>query len=76
MANKTEVSYNMHDPNKKGVTYVSIQTGSNRHYVWCTYSTKDASRLPKLSPDLLMVPIDAAKKLFEFKKGSLEEKSV
>lgn len=70
---KTTIIYENHDPNQSGVTFVAIQTETQPPYVWATYFIKHREDLPRLSKDLLIVPVEQAKKLFDFEKGTLAD---
>ena len=69
---KTTVIYDEKDPNGEGVTHVAIQTEARIPYVWATYSVRDRTELPALGTDMLVVPKETAKRMFDFKKGNIE----
>ena len=71
--NKTPVIYEGKDPNQSGVTFIAIQTQTQPPYVWETYSIRHREDLPKLGNDMLVLPVEQAKKLFDFKKGNLAD---
>jgi len=70
---KTPVVYEREDPNQQGVTFVAIQTETQPPYVWAVYFTRHQKDLPKLEVDILILPVEQAQKLFDFKKGNLAE---
>lgn len=72
---KTEVIYDgeRYNPNREEVTHVAIQSETNPPYVWRTYKTSNETNLPKLGKDLVLMPIRAARNLFDFKEGKLVE---
>ena len=66
------VAYERIDPYQSKVSYIAIRTGAIRHYTFATYF--EAKNIPKrLPPDVVVIPAEVAKKLFEFKKGKPEE---
>lgn len=67
---KTQVMYQRWNPNNGHVAFVAIQTETNPPHVWRTYSRGDS--LPTLDDGLVILPITAARNLFEFKEGHLE----
>ncbi len=70
---KTVVIYETKDPNGAGITHIAIQTEALPPYVFSVYTERYAEDLPKLGSDMLLLPIEQAKRLFEFKKGSLAD---
>lgn len=64
--------YDAWDPNHEGVRYIAIQTEAEPPYVWAAYVTRHQEDLPKLGNDMLVLPIEQAKRLFDFKKRNLE----
>ena len=73
--NKTEILYDTRigNPNLDSVTYVAIQTDTLPPYVFITYNTHDEGDLLVLPNEFLTIPIETAKRLFDFKEGNLEE---
>lgn len=69
--NKTTVLYDARDPYISGITFLAIQTESKQPYVWCTYTVKNITELPKLGTDMLVLSISEAKQQFNFKKGNI-----
>lgn len=60
--------YDALDPNSLGVKFVAIQTEAQPPYVWGIYTTRHKEDLPKLPSDMLILPVEQAKRLFDFKK--------
>ncbi len=71
---KTKVIYNVWNPNSTYVENVAIQTESNPPYVWRCYSKFET--LPKLGSDMILLPIKAARLLFDFQESKLEKKVI
>ena len=70
---KTKVIYENKDPFQNGVRFIAIQTGSIPLYVWETYFTRDKNDILKLPDDLVILPIESAKRLFDFQEGKLAD---
>ncbi|MFC1685505.1 hypothetical protein ACFLZZ_00605 [Nanoarchaeota archaeon] len=78
---KTDVIYGeTKNPYVKTVTHVIIQTDTKPAYVWQairagTFNPEEyvKEQFPRVSEDMLLLPIKQAKKLFNFKKGKLED---
>lgn len=69
--NKTLVIYSTKNPYQKDISHISIQTETTPPYIFETYHR---TMVPKSLPgDMLLLPIEQAKKLFNFKKGSLDD---
>jgi hypothetical protein len=67
---KTVVYYDQKNPTQSGVKFLAIQVETNPPYVWATYFSEDVPNLPS---DLLVIRVDHALKLFNFKKGNLKD---
>ena len=70
---KTPVIYEGKDPNQKGVTFVAIQTETQPPYIFEIYSTRNRRDLPKLKEDIVVLPVEQARRLFDFKEGNLAD---
>lgn len=68
---KTKVIYSSKNPNYDWVKYIAIQTESNPPYVWATYGGR-RENVPNLPEDLVVLPIKAARNIFDFQEGKLE----
>nr|MBA4405390.1 hypothetical protein [Nanoarchaeum sp.] len=73
MTQKTQVIYENINPYQIGVRFVVIQTDTEPPYVFTTYSERNRLDLPDLGPNMVIVPINQAKRLFDFREGRLDE---
>lgn len=71
---KTIVIYENYDPNRENITHVAIQAMTNPPYVSATYSVTHLADLPMSRSDLPIIPIKAARALFDFKPGKIEKR--
>ncbi len=71
MTNKTVVIYENYDPTITGVTHVAINATTAPH-VFSTYRVRREDDLPILPRDIIIMPIEGARNLFDFKPGKLE----
>ena len=65
---KTDVIYDNWN-STTDVAFVVIQAENDPPYVWACYNSWQL--LPTLGADIVILPIKAARKLFDFKKGKL-----
>mgnify|MGYP001598005878 CR=1 FL=1 len=70
---KTPVIYEGKDPNQEGVTFVAIQTETQPPYIFEIYSARNRRDLPKLKEDIVVLPVEQARRLFDFKEGNLAD---
>lgn len=69
--NKTTILYETRQsPYKKGISHVVIETDTIPPYI---FSTCNKDTIPKLPSDMVVIPTEQAKRLFNFKKGSLDD---
>ncbi len=68
---KTKIVYERWNPNSDYVSHVAIQTEANPPYVWRCYGKGET--LPTLGTDMAILPIKAARNLFDFQEGKLEQ---
>jgi hypothetical protein len=64
---KTQIVFTKRwDPNNPNVAYVAIQAcpSKGRPFVWRIYLEHET--LPRLGPDMALIPIKAARALFDF----------
>ncbi|MGV8087343.1 MAG: hypothetical protein ACP5N1_06960 [Candidatus Woesearchaeota archaeon] len=71
--NKTIVLYNIKEPYQSGVTFIAINTSTNPPILFATYFTSNKKYLPELPKEMIIVSKDQAKKLFDFRQGSLSD---
>ena len=69
---KTKIVYYAKDPFQKGVKYLAIQTESDPPYVWECWAS--LVNVPKLGDDMLLIKLEHALKLFEFKEVKVKPK--
>lgn len=68
---RTKVIYEHYNPNDERAKYVAIQTQFSIPYVWACYYCKES--VPSFNEDLVVLPINPARKLFDFKAGKIAD---
>lgn len=66
MPAKPTATYFRHDPLKKGVTHVAINTGTTPHMVFAAF--RGVHQIPPLASGFVVHPIAEARELYEFVK--------